>query len=187
MSKLDICIVAAVSENGVIGNGNDIPWKIPGEQKRFKELTQGHCVLMGRKTHDSIGILLPDRINIIVTRDPFTKLASDNKPYNESTTKCVVAPTVELGISAAKLLGNGKLFIIGGGEIYKQTMNYANEMVISRVHANVDGDVYFPEIGDDWNLIDLKYVKASTDYSVVTYKRDIEPAICLEDTLDVII
>lgn len=187
MNKLDICLVAAVSENGVIGNGKDIPWKIPGEQKRFRELTEGHCVLMGRKTHESIGKLLQKRVNIIISRDLTTKFDSDKEHPDGVTTLGVLAPTIKLGIMAAEMFTDNKLFIIGGGQIYKQTIEFANEMVVTRVHTKVDGDVYYPPIDNTWDIVEEEHVKASIDYTIVKYKRNVKPTEYLEDTLDVII
>jgi len=127
-----VVLVAAVAENGVIGNGPDIPWRIPGEQAEFKALTVGHTLLMGRTTFESIGRPLPGRTTIVLTRDPAW-----------SHDGVLVAATIEEALSlAAGLPGN--VMVAGGAQVYAAALPYADEQVITRVHLTPEGDVRYP-------------------------------------------
>jgi len=132
-----ISIIAAVSKNGVIGVNNTLPWDLPKDLKRFKDLTTGNVVIMGRKTYESIGKALPNRINIVVTRD-----------------KNFFVPGVlsanSLDSALLKAGGNKDIFIIGGGEIYKQSMDFVDKLYITEVDMEVEGDTTFPTISDKW-------------------------------------
>lgn len=134
-----VVLVAAVAENGVIGNGPDIPWRIPGEQAEFKALTMGHTLLMGRTTFESIGRPLPGRTTVVLTRDP-----------SWTHDGVLVAHTVEeaLGLAAA-LPGN--VMVAGGAQVYAAAMPYADEQVLTRVHLEPEGDVRYPDFAlDGW-------------------------------------
>ena len=132
-----ISIIAAVSENGVIGVDNKLPWYIPEDLKRFKKLTKGNVVIMGRKTYESIGKPLPDRINIVVSRNKDLKIPG-----------CLVVNSI---VQAIKKAGSDKdIFIIGGGEIYNSGIIYAKRIYLTKVHQEVKGDTKFPEIVE-WN------------------------------------
>lgn len=126
-------LVVAVSENGVIGSKNGLPWKLPDEMKRFRELTKGHAIVMGRKTWESIGRPLPERRMLVVTRDP-SKLA--DAPVEAFA-------SLDEALAAA---GEGEVFVIGGGEIYREALPRADRVYFTRVHAVIDGDVTFPEL-----------------------------------------
>ena len=134
-----ISIIAAVSKNGVIGVDNKLPWDLPEDLKKFKEITTGNVVIMGRKTYESIGKALPNRINIVVTRD-----------------KNFFVPGVlsanSLDSALLKAGGNKDIFIIGGGEIYKQSMGFADKLYITEVDMEVEGDTTFPKISNTWNI-----------------------------------
>ena len=130
-----INLIAAVSKNWVIGNNNTLIWKLPADLKRFKEITSGHPVIMGRKTYESIGRPLPNRRNIIITRD-----------VNYSVDGCEVTHSLT---DALELVKDSEVFIIGGGEIYQQSMSIADRIYLTIVHENFNGDTYFPEIGDE--------------------------------------
>ena len=134
-----ISIIAAVSNNGVIGVDNKLPWNLPEDLKKFKEITTGNVVIMGRKTYESIGKALPNRINIVVTRD-----------------KNFFVPGVlsanSLDSALLKAGGNKDIFIIGGGEIYKQSMGFADKLYITEVDMEVEGDTTFPTISNKWNI-----------------------------------
>ncbi len=127
-------LIAAVADNGVIGVGNELPWKIPADTKHFKELTTGHVVLMGRKTFESIGKPLPNRTNIVVTQSP-TFVAEG----------CTVCRTIPEAIEKAQELGEQELFVVGGGKIYEETIGMADRLYITQVHRNYDGDAKFPD------------------------------------------
>ncbi|GAC1597736.1 MAG: dihydrofolate reductase [Ginsengibacter sp.] len=133
-----IAHLVAVSENNVIGNGNQIPWYLPDDFKYFKNKTWGLVVIMGRKTFESMGKELPGRINIIITRDKNWK--QDN---------VLIAHDLQSAISLAKSTDCKEIFIIGGGEIFKQSLDHVNRLYITRVHANVEGDITYPPIDED--------------------------------------
>lgn len=152
-------LIAAVSENGVIGKEGDIPWHIPEDLQHFKEKTTGNTVVMGRKTYESLPdsfTPLPDRENIVLTR-------SDFQPEEESVK---VANSLE---DAWEKSSNEKIFIIGGAGIYRQTIDKVDEMVLTEIHENYDGDTFFPDYNRD------KWVEKSREdhknFSFVTYRR----------------
>ena len=131
-----INLIAAVSKNWVIGNNNSLIWKLPADLRRFKEITSGHPVIMGRKTYESIGRPLPNRRNIIITRDE-----------NYTVSGCEITHSLT---DALDLVKDSEVFIIGGGEIYQQSMSIADRIYLTVVHEDFNGDTYFPEIGDEW-------------------------------------
>jgi dihydrofolate reductase len=135
MNKSRISLIAAISENRVIGRDNALPWHIPEDLKRFKEITKGHPVIMGRKTYESIGRLLPKRTNIIVTRD---------MGYMVDGAVIVHSLNDALDIVA----NEGEVFIIGGGQIFEQAMKIANKLYLTIVHTEIEGDAYFPDYSD---------------------------------------
>jgi dihydrofolate reductase len=134
---MNISIIAAVSDNNVIGRANGLPWHLSTDLKRFKALTMGHPMVMGRKTFDSIGRVLPGRRTIVITRHQ------------------IETPGVEVVRSVDDALVDGA-FICGGAEIYAQTIHRASRMYLTRVHAEIEGDAYFPEFDEisDWHLTD---------------------------------
>ena len=139
----DIAMIAAVSENGVIGNDGKIPWNIPEDLKRFRDITKYSNVVMGRKTYESIPSKfrpLPDRKNIILTRDLDYEVPYFVEKFNS------VHDVLEY-------ISYEKTYIIGGENVYHQFMDYASELEITLVHRNVVGDRYFPNISADvWKL-----------------------------------
>ncbi|WP_343035957.1 dihydrofolate reductase [Hongsoonwoonella zoysiae] len=165
----EIVLIAAVADNGVIGAGNDMPWRLPSDLRRFKRLTVGRPVIMGRKTFQSIGKPLPDRPNIVVTRD-----ASFNaKGANVVAT---VEAAVELARELARNRGADSIIIMGGGEIYRATIALADRLEITRVHAMPEGDTHFPDIDvERWRETGRegpeRGEKDSTDVTFVTYRR----------------
>jgi dihydrofolate reductase len=133
-----IKIIVATSKNRVIGDSNSLIWHLPADLKRFKEITTGNTIVMGRKTFESIGRPLPNRRNIIITRDI---------TYNVDG--CEVVNSLE----EALMLCNNNCFIIGGGEIYSQSMSIADQIYLTQVHEDFDGDTTFPEIGSEWKMV----------------------------------
>jgi dihydrofolate reductase len=127
-----IVLVAAVAANGVIGNGPDIPWRLPGEQRLFKELTLGHTLLMGRTTYDSIGRPLPGRTTIVLTRST-----------DWSAPGVLVAHDVAEALALADTLP-GDVMVAGGGEVYAALLPLADELVLSEVDLEPEGDAFFP-------------------------------------------
>ncbi|MEX0427020.1 dihydrofolate reductase [Nocardioides sp. DS6] len=134
-----IILVAAVAENGVIGDGPDIPWRIPGEQAEFKALTMGHTLLMGRTTFDSIGRPLPGRTTIVLTRDPSWHYGDgpDDGPL------VLVANDLDSALSLAAGTA-GDLMVVGGAQVYEAILAYADEQVLTRVRLAPAGDVRYP-------------------------------------------
>ncbi|MEK7564476.1 MAG: dihydrofolate reductase [Patescibacteria group bacterium] len=133
-----ISIIAAIGKNNELGKGNDLLWKLPADMKHFRETTKGHTVIMGRKTFESIGKALPNRRNIIITRD---------KKYKVDGTE--IAHSLEDALARARtpLAEGEEIFIIGGGEIYKQAFDFTDKLYITHIDAeDKKSDTFFPEI-----------------------------------------
>lgn len=159
-----INIVVAKASNNVIGAKNNLIWHLPNDLKHFKNITSGHPIIMGRKTFESLGRPLPNRTNIVITRD-----------QNWNAEGVEVFNSLEKAISFAKTLDEN-IAIIGGGNIYKQAMEFTDILYITEVHHEFDGDTYFPEIdAADWEETERedhkKDEKHPYAYSFVTYKR----------------
>lgn len=135
-----ISLVVAVSENGVIGIDNKLPWRIPEDLARFKSLTMGHTLLMGRKTFESIGRVLPGRTSIVLTRD---------RSY-EPPPGVMVAHEVDEALSLAP---GPEVFVVGGAEVYRLLMPFADRIHLTRVHGHYEGDTYFRGFDpEEWSL-----------------------------------
>ena len=139
-------IIVAIAENNVIGKDNDLIWHISEDLKRFKRITTGNCIIMGRKTFESIGKPLPNRTSIIITR---------NKNYKQEG--CIIVNSLEEAYLTCK--DQKEVFIIGGGEIYNEAYKSANKLYLTKVHENFEGDTFFPEIQyNDWTIeLEEKY------------------------------
>ena len=133
MTKNELTIIAAASTNNIIGLDNKLIWDIPRDLKRFKDLTQGHSVIMGRKTFESLPKPLPNRTNIVVTR---------NTDYHHDGV--IVCKSIEDALSHCK--NDSQPFVIGGGEIYSQTINIVDKIELTRIYKDYEGDAYFPDI-----------------------------------------
>jgi dihydrofolate reductase len=163
MVKSELTIIAAASTNNVIGFNNKLIWNIPNDLKRFKELTLGHSVIMGRKTFESLPNPLPKRRNIIVTK---------NKDYSRNGIE--VTSNIEDAIDLCK--SDSQPFIIGGGEIYSQTIEIVDKIELTRVYKDYQGDAFFPDIPPDKfelanELVNYLDDDSSTKYSFLTYIR----------------
>ena len=139
---MKITIVAAIASNDVIGQKNSLPWDIPEDLKRFKQLTSGHTILMGRKTFDSIGRPLPNRKNIVMTKDTNYQKEGIEIVFDEKE-----------ALNLIKEL-NQEVFIIGGSKIYELFEPWASSLMITRVLKDFDGDAFFPDI--NWNNWQIK-------------------------------
>ena len=139
---MKITIVAAIASNNVIGQKNSLPWDIPEDLKRFKQLTSGHTILMGRKTFDSIGRPLPNRTNIVMTKDTNYQKEGIEIVFDERE-----------ALNLIKDL-NQEVFIIGGSKIYELFEPWATSLMITRVLKDFDGDAFFPDI--NWNNWQIK-------------------------------
>ena len=159
---MKIILVAAIGENGEMGNNNELLWHLPGDLPRFKEITMGSPIIMGRKTFDSIGGALPGRLNIVLTENA--------KWQVEGVT---VAPSIEQAISISKQQDTGKAFVIGGGQIYKLFLPYATSMEITEVDDAPVADTYFPNFsGSDFNEITrIENNDHTPKFDYVTYQR----------------
>lgn len=137
MRTPEICLIAAVSENRIIGRDNKLPWRIPEDLKRFKELTTGHPIIMGRKTFESIGRPLPDRTNIVV---------SANESFEAPG--CIVCHSIGEAIKVAREKDQDKVFIIGGGKVYQGSIGLAQKLYLTVVEGEFEGDTFFPDYSD---------------------------------------
>ncbi len=137
-----ISLIVAMDEKGGIGKNNQLPWHLASDLKRFKQLTMGHHIVMGRKTYETIGRQLPGRVMVIVTRK--------NDYFVEG---CLVVNSLRAAIDLAKVNLDNELFIIGGGEIFKQTIGMADKIYLTTVHTEVGADVYFPKLDPhEWEI-----------------------------------
>jgi len=154
-----LSLVAAMAKNRVIGNGLDIPWKIKGEQLRFKELTTGKVMVMGRLTHQSIGRALPNRTNVILTRnaeyqcegcETFTSMDAILKHYQQEE----------------------EIMIGGGGQLYADTIEQADKIHLTIIDKEIDGDIFFPEFNKDlYQIVKQESVDAEIPYTFFTFQR----------------
>lgn len=163
MSENKITLIVAAAENNAIGKNNQMPWHLPNDFKYFKKNTLEHSVVMGRKTFESIGKPLPERRNIVLTRD----LKYANQEVD-------VANSIQEVITYCR--DEREIFIIGGAEVYKQALPLANKILLTRVHTTIDGDAYFPELLDhQWKLVSAekhqKDEKHAFDYTFEVYER----------------
>ena len=154
-----IAIIVAKSKNNVIGSNGSIPWSVSKDLKYFKELTDSNTVIMGRKTYDSLPENkkpLPNRINIVITKDS-----------NFKANGCIIVNSLEEALLKAD--NKNDTFIIGGGEIYEQSINFVDKIYITEINGEFDGDTYFPKLSDKWNLVD---VVESGECSFMTYSTN---------------
>jgi dihydrofolate reductase len=156
-----LSIIVAVANKQVIGLNNTLPWHIPEDLKRFRALTMGHHIIMGRKTFESLGRLLPGRTTVIVTRNKHFKVEG-----------ALIAHSLQAALLLAA--GDAEPFLIGGAELYKDGLQLANKLYLTEVHAEFAGDAFFPEIdASDWQLCEKKdHLSASgLEYSDLVYLR----------------
>ncbi|PKP24749.1 MAG: diacylglycerol kinase [Bacteroidetes bacterium HGW-Bacteroidetes-2] len=160
-----ITIIAAAAENNALGKDNDLVWHLPDDFKRFKLLTTGHYIIMGRKTFETFPKPLPNRIHVVVTR---------NKNYKKDG--IVVVHSIKEALKIAKI--DDQPCIIGGGEIYKQSLPFTEKIELTRIHTTVEADTFFPEINEkEWQLINEEYhpkdEKHEFAFTYLTYLRKI--------------
>lgn len=166
---MQIVLVAAIAENGVIGRDNKLPWRLKSDLQYFRSLTIGRPVVMGRKTYESIGKALPGRTNIVVSRDPAF-----------SAPGIVVAQDVDEALALARAdaekRGADSIAIIGGTEIFRQTMPVADRLALTLVHASPEGDIVFPPIDPKvWREVERREQPRGPEddcgFAFVTYVR----------------
>ena len=139
---MKLSVIVAVSADGVIGRDNSLPWRLPADLQRFKCLTLGHHLLMGRKTFESIGRALPGRTTVVITRRG-----------DWSAEGVAVAHSVDDAVEIARSAGESEAFVAGGAEIYRQTLSRADRLYVTRIHAPFEGDTHFPELEESaWHV-----------------------------------
>lgn len=159
-----ISLIVAMDKNRVIGVENKLPWHLPADLKRFKDLTLGHHIVMGRKTFESIGKPLPGRTNVVITRQ------SDYRPQG-----CTVVHSLEAAMMTSQ--GDSEVFIIGGGELFKQALSFADKVYVTLIDTAVPrGDAYFPDLEkSNWQLLEKTECepdgKNKFKYSYLTYLK----------------
>ena len=159
---MTLSLVVAMAKNRVIGRDNALPWRLPADLKHFRRVTMGKPIVMGRKTFDSIGRPLDGRENVVITRNP------DFHPPG-----VVVAGSVAEALTSA---GDGEVMVIGGANIFEQTLEQANRIYLTQIDEHFDGDTLFPELNtDEWREAERTDVKPGIDaefgYSFVTLER----------------
>ena len=155
-----ISLIAAMSSNGVIGDKGTIPWKIPGEQKMFKEITLGHAVIMGRKTFESLGRPLPGRTNIVITRQDDYRAPGCTIAHDLASALKVCPP------------GESEAFICGGGQLYHESFPKADLIYLTVIPREIQGDTYFPEIPEtEFQIIKSEYIDGPEPYHFNIYER----------------
>ena len=160
-----LSIIVAISENNVIGKDNKLLWHLPEDLKRFKELTTGHTIIMGRKTFESLGRILPNRKHIVITRDTNYKVENNNVEIMNDIQE------IDKYVN-----DNEENFVIGGAIIYSQLIKKAQKMYITKIYKKFEGDAYFPKIDEnEWEIIEtkkgIKDEKNPFDYEYITYVR----------------
>jgi len=159
---MKISIVVAVSENNVIGRDGKIPWQhIPEDMKHFQDITGNHCLLMGRKTLESIGHPLPERINLVLSSNP------EYKPEG-----AIVFKTIQEAINFAENLDEQELMVIGGESIYRHILPIADTIYLTKITRRYEGDVHFPEINrEEWIVKSLELHSNDPDFEFQHLER----------------
>ena len=160
-----LSIIVAVAENNIIGKDNQLIWHLPEDLKRFKKLTTGHTIIMGRKTFESLGRVLPNRKHIILCNDMQMDIDNENVEVLEDI--AMLKPYID---------SEEENFVIGGATIYKLLMPYANKLYLTKIHQAFEGDVSFPEVKEEeWKVVErekgLKNEENPFDYEYITLKR----------------
>jgi dihydrofolate reductase len=157
-----LSLIVAADKNNVIGGGNTLLWNLPADMKHFRTLTEGHPIIMGRKTYESIGRPLPKRQNIVITRQSDLQIEG-----------CDVVSS--LNDALALVQETDEAFIIGGGQIYAQALDHVNRIYLTRVDSEFEGDVTFPELSDEWKETSREEHQADAEnecgYAFLVYER----------------
>ena len=159
---MEVILIAAVGENGEMGHNNELLWHLPGDLPRFKEITMGSPIIMGRKTFDSIGRALPGRLNIVLTANQ--QWQADNVS---------VADSIEAALEIAKENNSDKIFVIGGGQIYKLFLPYATKLEMTEVADTPVADTFFPNFsgGEFKQVARISITDNTPTFNYVTYQR----------------
>ena len=156
---MTVALIAAQASNRIIGQGDDIPWKVEGEQQIFKSITMGGTLIMGRKTYDSIGRPLPGRETIVVTRN--SELRIDG---------CTICHSLDAALAMAESFGK-PIFIAGGGELYHQAIGQADEIHLTTISLEATGDVYFPEVPSSFKVVEEQHYSTNFNYTYQLLRR----------------
>ena len=157
----NLSVIVAVAKNSVIGHNNTLPWHLPEDLKRFRTLTTGHHIIMGRKTYESLGRLLPGRITVIVTRNANYKVEG-----------ALVASSLEAAVAMCQ--HDNEAFLIGGAELYQDGLQLANKLYLTEIELEVAGDAFFPAVDmNQWQETSREVHTSAQglDFSYVTYLR----------------
>ena len=162
---MKISHIVAISENRAIGKDNDLVCHLPGDMKFFRLTTTGHHIIMGRKNYESIGRPLPNRTNVIISRDA-----------NYKAEGCITVTSIQAALDLAKANGETEAFIIGGGQIYAQSLDLINSVYLTQIHQTLEGDTFYPELeASKWKQVSEekqnKDEKNKFDYSFLKLER----------------
>lgn len=160
--------ITAISENHVIGRDNALIWHVPGDLKHFKDTTMGKPMIMGRKSFEALGNRpLPGRDHIIISRN--------DPPENSVQERVSWVKTIDEGIAKARTLHDEEIFITGGGEIYKQTIDLLDRLYLTIIHRTYEGDTFFPEITwDDWTITEETRYEGDPAYTIYILDRKVQ-------------
>ena len=166
---MKLSLIVAASENNIIGRDNDLPWRLSADLRRFKRLTMGHCLIMGRKTYESIGRPLPGRVSIMLSRADSQQPIADSLLHARSLDEAI-------SLVATTDMSHDEAFVTGGGEIYRLALPHAERVHLTRVHTTIEGDATFPELDPaEWNLVESERHAADQknefDYSFELWER----------------
>ncbi|MGH7157184.1 MAG: dihydrofolate reductase [Candidatus Saccharimonadales bacterium] len=140
---MTVSLIVAAAENGVIGKGGKMPWRLPAESAYFRQTTLGHPVITGRKNYEAMGRPLPDRLNVVITHQPGYKIPDG----------VVVVHSLQEALDLPEIKQSKEVFIIGGAQIYQEAMPLADKLYLTTVHATVDGDTYFTYNPQEWTEV----------------------------------
>jgi dihydrofolate reductase len=164
---IEVVHVVAMDKNNCIGKGNALPWHISADLKHFKAITQGGVVIMGRKTLESMGRALPNRVNWVITRDPSWQFEGVKVAHS-------IEDALNEALTDVQHSEKSSLFIIGGGEIFTQTLNIADRLELTHVDLDVQGDAHYPKISEDFQKVNSEHhqdEKSLVKFEFATYQK----------------
>lgn len=164
---IEVVHVVAMDKNNCIGKGNALPWHISADLKHFKVITQGGVVIMGRKTLESMGRALPNRVNWVITRDPSWQFEGAKVAHS-------IEDALNEALTDVQHSEKASLFIIGGGEIFTQTLNIADRLELTHVDLDVQGDAHYPKISEDFQKVNSEHhqdEKSLVKFEFATYQK----------------
>lgn len=164
---IEVVHVVAMDKNNCIGKGNALPWHISADLKHFKAITQGGVVIMGRKTLESMGRALPNRVNWVITRDPSWQFEGVKVAHS-------IEDALNEALTDVQHSEKASLFIIGGGEIFTQTLNIADRLELTHVDLDVQGDAHYPKISEDFQKVNSEHhqdEKSLIKFEFATYQK----------------